>query len=319
MGDAAVRVAVLDDYQGVAAAMADWKGRLPDAEVHFFREHLADRDTLVEALASFDVVVAMRERTAFPREVLQRLPELRLLVTTGMRNAAIDIDAAHEFDIVVTGTRGSASNTAELTWALIFGLVRPVAADDARIRAGGWQEAVGQDLNGRTLGVVGLGRLGGQVARIGRAFGMTVIAWSPNLTAERAAEHDAEPVTKAELFGSADIVTLHMVLSARTRGLVGEAELRAMGSGAYLVNTSRGPLVDEDALKRALEEGWIAGAALDVYDVEPLPAGHWLRRSPRTLLSPHMGYVTEAGYRVFYGDAVEDIAAFLDGAPVRTL
>lgn len=319
MADAAVRIAVLDDYQGVAVAMADWKGRLPDADVRFFHEHIADRDTLVETLAPFEVIVAMRERTPFPRDVLRRLPNLRLLVTTGMRNASFDLDAARELGVVVSGTRGSASNTAELTWALIFGLVRTVAADDARIRAGGWQEAVGLDLNGRTLGVVGLGRLGGQVARAGRVFGMDVIAWSPNLTAERAAEHDVRPVTKAELFAEADIVSLHMVLGDRTRGLVGEAELRAMGPRSYLVNTSRGPLVDEDALEKALGEGWIAGAALDVYAVEPLPADHWLRSSPRTLLSPHMGYVTEAGYRVFYGDAVEDIAAFLDGAPVRTL
>jgi phosphoglycerate dehydrogenase-like enzyme len=314
-----VRVAVLDDYQKVAASMADWAGRLPGAEVRFFSEHIPDPDALVAALEPFDVVVAMRERTPFPREVLARLPRLRLLVTTGMRNVAIDVAAARERDVVVAGTRGSAGTTAELTWALILGLVRSVAADDARIRAGRWQEAVGLDLDGRTLGVVGLGRLGARVAGVGRAFGMNVIAWSPNLTPERAAEHGASLATKDELFGSADIVTVHMVLSDRSRGLVGEADLRAMKPSAFLVNTSRAGLVDQGALRRALEEGWIAGAGLDVFDVEPLPEDHWLRGSPRTLLSPHMGYVTEHSYRIFYADAVEDIAAFLDGSPIRTL
>jgi phosphoglycerate dehydrogenase-like enzyme len=314
-----VRVAVLDDYQKVAASMADWAGRLPGAEVRFFSEHIPDPDALVAALEPFDVVVAMRERTPFPREVLARLPRLRLLVTTGMRNASIDVAAARERDVVVAGTRGSAGTTAELAWALILGLVRSVAADDARIRAGRWQEAVGLDLDGRTLGVVGLGRLGARVAGVGRAFGMNVIAWSPNLTQERAAEHGASLATKAELFGSADIVTLHMVLSDRSRGLVGEADLRSMKPSAFLVNTSRAGLVDTDALRRALEEGWIAGAGLDVFDVEPLPEDHWLRGAPRTLLSPHMGYVTEHSYRIFYADAVEDIAAFLDGSPIRTL
>ncbi|GAB2802070.1 D-2-hydroxyacid dehydrogenase family protein [Actinoallomurus bryophytorum] len=314
-----VRVAVLDDYQKVAASMADWAGRLPGADVRFFPDHIADQDALVTVLEPFDVVVAMRERTPFPREVLARLPRLRLLVTTGMRNVSVDVAAARERDVVVAGTRGSAGTTAELTWALILGLVRSVAADDARIRAGRWQEAVGLDLDGRTLGVVGLGRLGSRVAGVGRAFGMNVIAWSPNLTPERAAEHGVSLATRAEVFGSADIVTLHLVLSDRSRGLVGEADLRSMKPSAFLVNTSRAGLVDQDALRKALEEGWIAGAGLDVFDVEPLPADHWLRGSPRTLLSPHMGYVTEQTYRIFYADAVEDIAAFLDGSPIRTL
>ncbi|MGI5223973.1 D-2-hydroxyacid dehydrogenase family protein [Actinoallomurus sp. CA-142502] len=313
-----VRVAVLDDYQRVAASMADWAG-LPGVSTRFFAEHIADPGALVAALEPFEVVVAMRERTTFPREVLARLPRLRLLVTTGMRNASIDLDAARELGVAVSGTRGSAGGTAELTWALILGLVRTVAADDARIRAGGWQEAVGLDLDGRTLGVVGLGRLGARVARVGPAFGMNVIAWSPNLTAERAAEHEVRRVDRRELFGSADIVSLHMALSDRTWGLVGEADLRAMKPSAFFVNTARAGLVDQDALRKALEEGWIAGAGLDVFDVEPLPADHWLRSSPRTLLSPHMGYVTEQSYQIFYSDAVEDIAAFLNGAPIRTL
>ena len=313
------RVAVLDDYQGVAASMADWTGTLPGADVTYFGEHIPDEDSLVAALEPYDVVVAMRERTPFPRSVLQRLPALRLLVTTGMKNASIDLDAARDLGVTVSGTRGNPWSTAELTWAMILGLLRPVAADDARIRAGGWQESVGLDLDGRTLGVVGLGRLGGRVAGYGRAFGMDVIAWSPNLTESRAASHDVRLVSREELFATADVVTVHMVLGDRTRGLIGATDLRAMKPDAYLVNTSRAHLIDQDALERAIREKWIAGAGLDVFDIEPLPAGHWLRGAPRTLLSPHMGYVTERSYQVFYGEAVEDIAAFLSGSPVRTL
>jgi phosphoglycerate dehydrogenase-like enzyme len=314
-----MRVAVLDDYQGVAEASADWSGRLPAAEVTCFREHIADPDALAARLLPYEVVVAMRERTPFPAALLERLPRLRLLVTTGGSNRSIDLAAARERGIVVCGTRGNAGNTVELTWALILGLVRGVAADDARIRAGGWQGALAGDLEGETLGIVGLGRLGGRLARIAQAFGMRVLAWSPNLTAERAAEHGAGLAGRADLFAQAKIVTIHMVLSERTAGLIGEADLRAMRPDAYLVNTSRGPLVREAALRRALEEGWIAGAGLDVYDVEPLPADHWLRRAPRTLLTPHVGYVSQRNYRLFYGDVVEDIAAWLAGAPVRVL
>ena len=314
-----VRVAVLDDYQQVAAGMADWSGRLPAAEVRFFHGHHGDSDALVASLEAFEVVVAMRERTAFPRDVLARLPRLRLLVTTGMANASIDLEAAAQLGITVAGTGSVPGGTVELTWALILGLTRGVAGDDARMRVGGWQESVGGDLGGRTLGLVGLGRLGGRVADVGLAFGMRVIAWSPNLTVERAQARGVEAVAKAELFATSDVVSVHMVLRDSTRGLVGEAELRAMRRDAILVNTSRGPLIDESALARALEEGWIRGAGIDVFDVEPLPADHWLRRSPRTLLSPHMGYVTESTYRVFYQDAVEDIAAFLADAPVRVL
>lgn len=314
-----VRIAVLDDYQQVAARMADWPGRLPGAQVVFFGEHHADADALVAALEPFDVVVAMRERTAFPRAVLERLPNLRLLVTTGMRNASIDIEAAHALGVTVTGTRANPWSTAELTWALILGLLRGVAADDARVRAGRWQEGVGLDLDTRILGVIGLGRLGARVAAIGLAFGMRVVAWSPHLTAERAAEHGAQLVTKEDLFARADVVTLHMVLGDSTRNLVGAAELRAMGQDSYLINTARAGLVDQEALARALAEGWIAGAGLDVFDVEPLPADHWARTSPRALVSPHMGYVSERNYRLFYGDAVEDIAGFLAGEVVRGL
>lgn len=314
-----MRVAVLDDYQQVAGELADWSGRLPGAETVFFPRHLADRDELVAALEPFDVVVAMRERTAFPREVLQRLPRLRLLVTTGMRNASLDLAAAAEFGVLVCGTRSHPTGTAELTWAMILGLVRRVADDDAAVRAGGWQQRIAPDLAGEVLGVVGLGRLGAQVAAVGAAFGMDVVAWSPHLTAERAARGGARAVTKDELFATAKVATVHMVLADDTRGIVGDAELGAMRPDAYLVNTSRFGLVDEGALRRALEAGRPAGVGLDVFDTEPLPDGHWLRSAPRTLLSPHMGYVTDRTYRIFFTDAVEDIAAWRAGAPVRTL
>jgi phosphoglycerate dehydrogenase-like enzyme len=314
-----IRVAVLDDYQQVAERTADWAGRLPGAEVEFFAEHIADPDALVAALAPFDVVVAMRERTAFPAGVLARLPRLRLLVTTGMRNAAIDMAAAAEHGVLVSGTGAFPSGTAELTWALILGLVRGTAAEDARIRAGGWQQTVAPDLAGEVLGVVGLGRLGARVAAVGAAFGMDLVAWSPHLDDERAAKSGVRRVAKEELFATAKVVTLHMVLSERTRGLVGAAELGAMREDAYLVNTSRFGLLDEDALRQAIEAGRPAGVALDVFDPEPLPAGHWLRGAPRTLLTPHMGYVTEKTYQVFYTEAVEDIAAWTAGSPVRVV
>ncbi|WP_448808950.1 D-2-hydroxyacid dehydrogenase family protein [Agromyces bauzanensis] len=317
-----MRIAILDDYQGVALDAADWSALGADIDV--FREHLGGGDAVVAALADADVVVAMRERTPFPRAVLRRLPRLRLLVTTGMRNAAIDVAAASELGIVVCGTRSGAAPTVELAWALILGLVRDVASDDAVVRAGGWQTSVPGDLDGATLGIVGLGRLGKRVATIGRAFGMDVIAWSPNLTAERAADAGATAVTKAELFERADVVTIHLVLGETTRGLIGADDLRRMRRTAVLVNTSRGPIIDETALLQAIAERWIAGLGVDVYQTEPLPADHWLRRpdapgGTRVLRSPHMGYVTRANYRTFYGDAVEDIAAFGAGAPVRVL
>jgi phosphoglycerate dehydrogenase-like enzyme len=263
--------------------------------------------------------VAMRERTAFPQELLKQLPQLRLLVTTGMRNAAIDVSAAKELGITVCGTRAEGASTAELTWALILALLRPVQLDDAHVRAGGWQRQLGADLKGRTLGLVGLGRQGGRVARVAQAFDMNVVAWSPHLTPERAAEHGVQPVAKQEVFARADVVSVHLVLGDTTRGIVGAPELRALGQDSYLVNTARAALVDQAALREALFGHWIAGAGLDVYDVEPLPGDHWLRTAPRTILSPHMGYVSGNGYRIFYGDAVEDVAAYLKGEPIRTL
>jgi phosphoglycerate dehydrogenase-like enzyme len=309
------RVAVLDDYQGVALGCADWSA----LEVEVFPDHVADDDALVERLAPFDVVVAMRERTPFTRARLERLPNLRLLVTTGMRNASIDLDAAREQGITVCGTGSLGPPTAELAWALILALTRHVPAEDRAMREGGWQHTIGPELAGHRLGIVGLGRLGARMAAIARAFEMEVVAWSRNLTAERAAEAGAERVDKEELLATADIVTIHLVLSDRTRGLIGAPELALMRPTAYLVNTSRGPIVDEAALLDALHGGRIAGAAADVYDTEPLPPDHPLRRAPNTVLTPHIGYVTTGTYERFYGDAVEDVDRWLAGDPVRVL
>ncbi|SFL38621.1 D-2-hydroxyacid dehydrogenase family protein [Geodermatophilus ruber] len=313
------RIAVLDDYQAVAADFCDWTQLPEPAEVTYFADHLVDEDALVQRLEPFDIVVAMRERTPFPRSLLERLPNLRLLVTTGPRNAAIDVLAATERGITVCGTRSRASGPVELTWALILAVARHVPQEDAAMRAGGWQHTLGADLAGARLGVVGLGRLGTRVARLGQAFEMDVVAWSPNLTDERAAEAGVRRVGKEELFATADVVTLHLALSDRTRGLVGRDELTRMKPTGILVNTSRGPIVDEAALLHALRYGRIAGAGLDVYDREPLPPDHPLRREPRAVLTPHLGYVTRDTYAIFFRDAVEDVAAWLHGAPVRVL
>jgi phosphoglycerate dehydrogenase-like enzyme len=313
----AVSVAVLDDYQGVALSHGAWEAL--GASVTVFRDHVADDGRLVERLAGFEVVVAMRERTPFTRARLSRLPDLRLLVTTGMANASIDLDAARERGVVVCGTGGVASATVELTWALILAVARHVCAEDRRVRAGGWQHTLGFELAGRTLGVVGLGRLGSRVAAIGQAFEMSVLAWSQNLDASRAASLGVEAVSREELFARADVVTVHLRLSDRTRGLVGAGDLARMRSSAILVNTSRGPIVDERALLAALEAGTIAGAGLDVFEVEPLPVGHPLRLAPNTVLTPHIGYVSRGSYEVYYREAVEDIAAWLRGEPVRVL
>ncbi|MBL0886424.1 D-2-hydroxyacid dehydrogenase family protein [Myceligenerans indicum] len=312
-----MRIVVLDDYQGVAEGYADWASL--DAGVTFLRDPLPGADAVVEALAGADVVVAMRERTAFPASLLERLPDLRLLVTTGRANAAIDLDAARARGVAVCGTESPSSATPELTWGLILAVLRGIPQEDAGMRTGGWQTTVGGDLEGRRLGVVGLGRLGARVARVGAAFGMDVVAWSQNLDAARAASEGVRAVSKRELFATSDVVTLHYKLSARSRGLVGEAELALMRPTAILVNTSRGPLVDTGALLAALRAGRIHGAGLDVYDAEPLPSDHPLRTAPRTVLTPHLGYVTDGTYRVFYAQAVEAISAWRAGAPVRRL
>ena len=313
------RIAVLDDYQSVAAAFADWSQVPEPLEVVEFSDHLADEDALAARLEPFDVVVAMRERTPFPRALLRRLPNLRLLVTTGAKNASIDKDAARELGITVCGTGAHPSGPVELTWALILATARHLPQEHANVRVGGWQQTVGTDLAGATLGVVGLGRLGEKVARIGGAFGMDVVAWSQNLTDERAAEVGVRRVAKDELLRTADVVTIHLQLSDRTRALVGRDELALMKDSAILINTSRGPIVDESALVEALAGGHIAGAGLDVFDTEPLPDDHPLRREPRAVLTPHLGYVTTATYEVFYRGAVEDVAAFLAGEPIRVI
>jgi phosphoglycerate dehydrogenase-like enzyme len=316
-----LRVAVLDDYQQAALALAlgPWHELGDAAEPTVFADHVSGLAALAARLAPFDAVVAMRERTRFPRALLERLPRLRLLVSTGMGTAHIDIATAREQGIVVCGTGGSGRAPAELTWALILALARHVPAEDARIRAGGWGGSVGVDLAGATLGVVGLGRIGGQVAAIGRAFGMHVLAWSPHLDRAAARAAGVEPVERASLFARADVVTIHMQLSERTRGLVGAAELGLLRPTSLLVNTSRGALVDEGALVELLREGRIGGAGLDVFETEPLPAEHPLRSLPRTVLSPHNGYVAHGGYATFYREAVDDIVQFLAGAPVRRL
>jgi phosphoglycerate dehydrogenase-like enzyme len=313
------RVALLDDYQGVALRLADWKSLPPGTEVVAFPDHLADESAVAARLADFEIVMAMRERTPFTRTLLERLPRLRLLVTAGMRNASIDMKAAADRGVLVCGTAGLPYPTAELAWGLILGLMRRLPAEDRATREGRWQTSLGLGLNGKTLGVLGLGTLGSRVARVGRAFEMEVLAWSANLTAARAAEVGATLVSKEELLGRSDIVSIHLVLGERTRGLIGARELAMMKRTAYLVNTSRGPIVEEAALIRALREGTIAGAGLDVYDTEPLPAGHPFLSLPNTVLAPHLGYVTEETYRVFFGQALEDVQAFLRGAPVRVL
>ena len=314
---ARVRVAILDDYQHVARAIVDWEGALPGAHLAFFHQPLRGQE-LVAALAGFDVVVTMRERTVLSRPILGALPDLKLLVVTGMgNNTAIDFSAAADLGVTVCGTGALHWGAVELTWGLILAVERHIPEEDRLVHEGGWQSTLGTSLHGGTLGLVGLGKLGSKVGEVGRAFGMRVVAWSPHLTAERASRGGAELVTKQELFAASDVVSLHLVLGDTTRGVVGETELRAMKPTAILVNTSRGPIVEEGALVRALREGWIAGAGIDVYDTEPLAAGHPLRSAPRSVLTPHLGYVTADNYRVYYGEALADIQAFVGGAPVR--
>jgi phosphoglycerate dehydrogenase-like enzyme len=313
------RVAILDDYQNVARRMAEWTSLPAGNEVVVFADHLSGTDAVAKRLADFDAVVAMRERTPFPRALLERLPKLKLLVTTGMRNASIDVAAAIERGVTVCGTAGLPYPTAELTWGLILGLFRRIPTEDRATREGRWQVSCGLGLNGKTLGVIGLGGLGSRVAKIGRAFEMDVIAWSQNLTAARAGEVGATLVTKDELLARSDVVSIHLVLSDRTRGLLGARELARMKPTAYLVNTSRGPIVDEAALVDAVRKGTIAGAGLDVYDEEPLPLDHPLRNLPSTVITPHLGYVTEEGYKIFYGHALDDVKGWLSGQPVRVL
>jgi len=315
------RVAVLDDYQGVALKMADWSSLGESVEVTVFRDHVTDPDALVRRLQPFDIITAMRERTPFPRTILEQLPKLRLLVTSGPVNAAIDIDAARKLGIVVSGTvgRNGIPGTVELAWGLILASARSLVREDALVRAGGWQRGIGTVLSGCTLGIVGLGNLGSRMIPVARAFGMEVTAWSRNLSNERAAALNVTALDHDQFFSTADVVTVHLKFSPRSTGYIGRNELSLMKPTAFLVNTSRGPLVDEAALIEAIESGSIAGAGLDVYDVEPLPAEHRLRSLPNVVLSPHMGYVTQQTYRDYFGGYVESIGSYLQGSPIRVL
>jgi phosphoglycerate dehydrogenase-like enzyme len=312
-----IRIAVLDDYQDVAISLADWSVLDTRATVTVFNDHLAESDAVVERLQPFDIVCIMRERTPITRAVIERLPKLRLISSTGSRNASIDLKAAEERGIQVLHTGYFSAPTIELTWALILGSARNLVAENASLRGGGWQRFIGDDMAGRTLSLLGLGNVGGAVAQIGRAFGMKVIAWSQNLTVERAAVASAELVSKEELFRRADVVSIHVVLSDRTRGLVGAPELALMKPTARLVNTSRGPIVVEADLIAALKARKIAGAAIDVFDQEPLPLDHPFRSLANVLATPHIGYVSRGLYTRFYQDTVENIRHWLDGqAPV---
>ncbi|MCV7225573.1 D-2-hydroxyacid dehydrogenase family protein [Mycolicibacterium komossense] len=312
-----MKVAVLDDYQNVALQMADWSPVARRAEITVFTDHLADPDDLVERLAPFDVVAVMRERTPLPRDILQRLPQLKMIASTGPFNASIDMAAAEEFGIHVGTTGGSVAATIELTWALILAGARSLVAESRSVRDGGWQTTVGQELSGKVLGVLGLGRIGARVAPIGTAFGMDVIAWSQNLTPEAAEKAGVRYVSRDALFATSDVLTIHLKLSDRSRGLIGPAELAAMKPTAMLVNTSRGPIVKEAALVDALQNRQIAGAALDVFDTEPLPVGHPLRTLDNVLATPHIGYVADRPYRIFFGDTVAAISDWLDREDTR--
>ncbi|WP_405963625.1 D-2-hydroxyacid dehydrogenase family protein [Streptomyces sp. NBC_00723] len=319
------RCAVLDDFQNVASTLADWSASAPasgeELEVVSFTEHFVDEDELTAALADFDCVVTLRERVPFPASLLDRLPRLRLLIASGMRNSVIDYAAAKANGVTVCGTESSSTPPVELTWALLLGLARGLMQESTALREGGpWQSTVGADLHGRRLGLLGLGKIGAAVARVGLAFGMEVSAWSQNLTAGRATEVGVRPAaSKEELLSESDFVSIHLALSDRTRGLLGPAELALLKPTAYLVNTSRAAIVDQDALLTALREGRIAGAGVDVFDVEPLPADHPMRTAPRLLATPHLGYVSRANYERYYGQAVEGIRAYLAGTPVRVL
>jgi phosphoglycerate dehydrogenase-like enzyme len=314
-----MRVALLDDYQNVGLAMADW-GRLAGrAQVDAIREHIAEPDALVARLRDYEAVMLMRERTPLPRAVLERLPKLRLIVTAGMWNASLDIEAATSLGIQVCGTGGWPYATAELALGLMLALLRQIPAEDRVMRAGGWQTRMGRGAHGLTLGVLGLGKLGAQLAHFGTMLGMEVIAWSQNLTEQAAVEAGARLVSKETLVAQSDVLSIHLKLSDRTRGLIGGAELDAMKPTAYLINTSRGPIVDEAALLDRLRRGVIGGAGLDVYGYEPLPADHPLRGLDNVILTPHTGYVVEQNHRIFYVDTLEDIEAFLDGRVIRPL
>ncbi|MCH8897041.1 MAG: D-2-hydroxyacid dehydrogenase family protein [Chloroflexi bacterium] len=314
-----MNISILDDYQGVSRQFAEWSELPPGMDLQIFQDHLADEDALVERLATSHIVMGMRERTPFPRSLLERLPDLRLLVTSGAGNASFDLRAATELGIVVCGTGGSGEGPTELTWGLIIGMLRKIPQEDQATRQGSWGTTVGIGLQGKTLGLLGLGRIGSKVARVANAFDMNVIAWSQNLTAERAAECQATLVDQETLYQESDIVSVHLRLSDRTRGLVGASQLALMKPTSYIVNISRGPIIDESALIEVLRRHSIAGAAIDTFDVEPLPPENPLLGMSNVLLTPHIGYVTEEAYRAFYGGLVADVRAFVSGEPIRVL
>ncbi|MEH2480095.1 phosphoglycerate dehydrogenase-like enzyme [Nitrobacteraceae bacterium AZCC 2146] len=307
-----MKIAILDDYQNVALSIADWSAVAKRADITVFNDHIDQTDALIERLLPFDVICVMRERTPLRRDIIERLPLLKFIASTGPRNISIDMAAANERGILVANTGYRSTPTIELTWALILASARHLVEESNSIRVGGWQTSIGHELDGRVLGVLGVGNVGGQVARIGRAFGMKIIAWSQNLTAKAAAAADAELVTKDELFRRADVVTIHLILSERTRGLVGAAELALMKPTARLVNTSRGPIIEEHALIEALRARAIAGAAIDVFDTEPLPELHPFRTIKNLLATPHIGFVAEDLYRTFYSDAAAAIGAWIE-------
>ena len=316
----AVRCAILDDYQNVVLKVADWSPVKGDVDIKVFNQHLGGADSVVAALKDFEIVVAMRERTGFPKAVIDALPKLKLLITTGMRNASIDTEAAKAGGVTVCGTGSFGSPTSGIAIGLMLELTRHIGYENARMHAGAaWQSTIGPDLEGMTLGILGLGKLGSRTAAIGKAFGMKVIAWSQNLTAEKCAAAGVGYVSKDDLFRQSDFVCIHVVLSARSRGLVGAKEFSLMKPSAFLINTSRGPIVDEAAMLSALREKKIAGAGLDVFNIEPLPLDHPLRKMDNVVLTPHLGYVSEQNYRAYFVDVVGDIRGFLDGKPARVM
>ena len=314
-----LNVAILDDYQNSALKMANWGKLSGKAKITVFNDHVHDREMLIKRLRKFQVICAMRERTPFTKEVLESLPDLKLLVTTGMRNASIDIKTASELGITVSGTEGLPYPTAELTWALILALARNITVEHQSVKEGIWQKEVGVGLKGKTLGIIGLGNLGSQVAIYGNAFGMEVIAWSQNLTSDLAKEKGAKYVSLDTLMSESDFVSIHTVLSPRTKGLIDGSKLKLMKKTSYLVNTSRGPIVDEHALIKILEDEAIAGAGLDVFDLEPMENNHPLILSDRTVITPHIGYVTRETYKIFYEQSLECVSEFLSGTPVRII
>lgn len=315
-----MRIAILDDYLNVSLELADWSDIRAQGDVTVFNDHEDDAARLAERLRPFDVICIMRERTPFPKSLFDKLPNLKLLVTAGMRNLSIDLTAASERGIVVSGTENVGVTTAELAWGHILSLARHLPEEDAATRAGNWQTHLGTSIADKTLGIIGLGKVGGHVAKIGLAFGMSVMAWSQNLTAERCAEVGVRLApSKDALLAEADFISIHLVLSDRTRGIIGAGDFAKMKPTARFINTARGPLVDQAALIDALEQGTIAGAGIDVYDIEPLPADHPMRKLPRAHITPHLGFVTDTNFKLWYGQTAEDVRAWVAGKPLRIL